>query len=163
MRIYPTGISKIYLAGSGEYSNKIKSRKETTMICDRKCKFFDRSTCKIMNQYEEYIDKCILEHEKIKKIEKGSLEEFVFNNRPLLYLSYVGYKEKTDLPRIGQKVITLTAGFDSLEHGKILKVTSIDEKYIHLKDEFDDEYNDYIDGYLVDTDEWWVSIFKLEE
>lgn len=32
MRIYPTGISKIYLAGSGEYSNKIKSRKETTMI-----------------------------------------------------------------------------------------------------------------------------------
>lgn len=44
-----------------------------------------------------------------------------------------------------------------------MKVTSIDEKYIHLKDEFDDEYNDYIDGYLVDTDEWWVNIFKLEE
>lgn len=43
------------------------------MICNRKCKFFDRSTCKIMSQYEEYIDKCILEHEKIKKIEKGSL------------------------------------------------------------------------------------------
>lgn len=167
MRIYPTGISKIYLAGSGEYSNKIKNRRKATMICDRKCKFFNRGTCKIMNQYEQYIDKCILEHEKVKKIKKESLEEFVFNNRPLLYLSYVGYEEKIDLPKIGQKVLALTAGFDSLEYGKILKVTSIDEKYIHLKDEFDDEFddedNDYIDEYLVDTDKWWESIFKLEE
>lgn len=73
------------------------------MICNRKCKFFDRSTCKIMSQYEEYIDKCILEHEKIKKIEKGSLEEFVFNNRPLLYLSYVGYKEKTNCLELDRK------------------------------------------------------------
>lgn len=144
------------------------------MICDKKCKFFNRGTCTIMNQYEQYIDKCILEYEKVKKIKKGSLEEFVLNNNPLLYLSYVGYEEKIDLPKIGQKVLALTAGFDSLEHGKILKVTSIDEKYIHLKDlydefddefenEYGDEYNDYIDGYLVDTDEWWESIFKLEE
>ena len=56
-----------------------------------------------MSQYEEYIDKCILEHEKIKKIEKGSLEEFVFNNRPLLYLSYVGYKEKTNCLELDRK------------------------------------------------------------
>ena len=71
------------------------------------------------------------------------------------------------MPKIGQKVLALTAGFDSLEYGKILKVTSIDEKYIHLKDEFDDEFddedNDYIDEYLVDTDKWWESIFILEE
>lgn len=138
------------------------------MFCDRKCKFFAQNTCKITNGYEEYMDKCILEYEKIKKIEKGSLEEFVFNNNPLLYLSYVGYKEKTDLPKIGQKVITLTCGFDSLEHGKILKVMNIDEKYIHLKDlydEFEDEYEyeDYIDEYLVDIDKWWKNIFKLEE
>lgn len=138
------------------------------MICDKKCKFFNRGTCTIMNQYEQYIDKCILEYEKVKKIKKGSLEEFVLNNKPLLYLSYVGYKEKTDLPKIGQKVITLTCGFDSLEHGKILKVMNIDEKYIHLKDlydEFEDEYEyeDYIDEYLVDIDKWWKNIFKLEE
>lgn len=63
------------------------------MICDRKCKFFNRGTCKIMNQYEQYIDKCILEHEKIKK---ESLEEFVFNNRPLLYLQAEGVVLRND-------------------------------------------------------------------
>lgn len=100
------------------------------------------------------IENCILEREEIKSLKEGTLDYFVFWSDPLLYLSYLGYKEKAEYPKVGQTVLTLTGGFSSLNPGKFLHIDSEDDIQLFLSDE---------DGnYVVSKDVWWKKLFKLQ-
>ena len=100
------------------------------------------------------IEKCILEHKDIKSLKEGTLDHFVFWTEPLMYLSYLGYKEKENYPQVGETVLTLTGGFSCFNPGKFLHVDSEDNIQLFLSDEYG--------KYAVSKNAWWKKLFKLE-
>lgn len=129
---------------------KIENRKRCL-----NCEFYKRNLCPLMGGADVFqIENCILEREEIKSLKEGTLDYFVFWSDPLLYLSYLGYKEKAEYPKVGQTVLTLTGGFSSLNPGKFLHIDSEDDIQLFLSDE---------DGnYVVSKDVWWKRLFKLQ-
>ena len=120
-----------------------------------KCEYYKRNVCPLMGGADVFqIENCIFENKDIKSLKEGTLDYFVFWNNPSEYLSYLGYKEKEIYPKTGQKVLTLTGGFSSLNPGKFLYIDSEDDIQLFLSD---------ADGhYVVSKDEWWKKLFKLQ-
>ena len=70
--------------------NKILNRKRCL-----KCGYYGRNVCPLMGDADVFqIENCILEYKDIKSLKDGTLDYFVFWINPLMYLSYLGYKEK---------------------------------------------------------------------
>lgn len=102
---------------------------------------------------------CIMEYDAINHIRESddSLDNFILENNPIEYLSYLGFKEKEKYPEPGSHVLTITGGFGS-DNWKILKVeTSSNDNYISLLDE------NCNGKYLVMKENWWKYLFKLGE
>ena len=60
-----------------------------------RCKYYSRNVCPLMAEADVFkINKCILEYDEIKSIKENSLDNFVFYNNPIEYLSYLGFKDK---------------------------------------------------------------------
>jgi hypothetical protein len=97
------------------------------------------------------IDKCILEYDEVKSIQKDSIEEFIFYNAPVTYLQFLGKGKSLE---VGDRVMTLRLGFGSLDPGKLLTVTSYNDDYYWLKDE---QYE-----YGVHRNDWYMYVFKLD-
>jgi len=60
-----------------------------------------------------------------------TLEKYVRNNHPAIVEEYIRYSQKDQLPKIGDKVISLRCGFGGLA-GVMLEVTKIDKDGITL-------------------------------
>ena len=120
------------------------------------CSFFDTCPASRSNDY-----KCFFEYSGIKAIDtmgENSLDKFVFENNPLDYFSYLGFKEKENYPKVGSYVIIITGGFGGNPKGTMMKVVHIDDdRYICLLHENTDR------RYLVEKSEWWKCMFKVEE
>lgn len=118
------------------------------------CRYYSSNVCPLMAGADVFqIDKCILEYEKIKAIQEESLDSFIFYNNSREYLSYLGYREKENYPKVGQTVLTLTSGFSSYYSGKFIKVDSEDDIQLFLSDS--------VGKYCVGKDEWWEKLFKI--
>lgn len=131
--------------------DEIKNRKRCLQ-----CKHYGMNVCPLMADADVFkIDKCILEYDKIKSIKEGTLDWFVFLSNPKLYLSYIGYMDKENYPKIGETVLTLTSGFSSRYSGKFLHVASEDSIQIFLEDSAGE--------YCVSKESWWKRLFKVEK
>lgn len=118
------------------------------------------------------IDICIMDIVREKKWETKTLETFVLQNNPKLFLSYLSFLRKDKLPKVGDKVVTLRAGFGSFD-SRILYVSGITDKHIELEDFIideteidDDEYNELWDEceyYLSDINLWYKDLFVFDE
>ena len=119
------------------------------------CKYYSRNICPLMAEADVFkINKCILEYDEIKSIKENSLDNFVFYNNPIEYLSYLGFKDKENYPKPNSIVLTLTGGFRSHHSGKIIRVDSEDDIQIFLSDS--------VGKYCVAKSEWWKKLFKLD-
>ncbi len=115
------------------------------------CKYYLMNRCPIMAEADVFsIDKCILEYDEVKSIQPNSMEEFIFNNHPIIFLQWSG---KGKSLKVGDKVITLRGGFGTIYSGKFLTVTKIDNYHYHFKDGKHD--------YCIPKDEWYMALFKL--
>lgn len=61
----------------------------------------------------------------------STLEKYVKNNHPAIVEEYSRYSQKDQLPKVGDKVISLRRGFGGLA-GVVLEVTEIDKGGITL-------------------------------
>lgn len=125
------------------------------------CKYYGCNMCPLLANADVFkIDKCILEYDVIKSIRPGTLDHFLFRRNAIEYLSYLGWRDKENYPKIGEKVITLTSGFSSVYPGKFLVVVSEDSHQLFLEDV------NKLPGahqYCVLKEVWYDKLFKIEE
>ena len=115
------------------------------------CKNYSMNRCPLFaNADVGAIDKCILEYDEVKNIQKDSIEEFIFYNDPITYLKFIGKGKSLE---VGDRVMTLAGGFGSLYPGKFLTVTGCSDDYYWLKEEGHE--------YGVDRNDWYMKVFKL--
>lgn len=119
------------------------------------CKYYSHNECPLMVGADTFqIEKCILEFDAIKAIEEDTLDHFVFFSNPRLYLAYLGFKDKENYPKVGQKVLTLTGGFHTSYSGKFITVIGEDDIQLFL--------TDGIYEFCVVKDGWWKQLFIIE-
>ena len=105
--------------------------------------------------------------------DENSPEMFMFQNNPILFMSYISFLRKDILPKVGDKVLTLRGGFGSFE-SRTLYVSGITDKYIELADfiidetetDDDDEYNELWDEceyYLSNIEKWYKDLFIFDD
>lgn len=96
------------------------------------CNYYGLNVCTLMGDADVFqIDNCILENPKVKQIQEGSAEWFMFIHNSVLFLRYLNYQRRNELPKVGNKVVTLRSGFSGYA-GVTRYIDSIDEKYITL-------------------------------
>ena len=138
--------------------------RETQELKNRKrclaCKYYGCNVCPRLADADTFqIDKCIIDYDTIKLIAPGSLDEFIFERNPKEYLSFLGYKEKENYPKVGQLCITLKSGFSSTHSGKFVRVIKEDDIQIFLEDAFSNKPRQY----CVEKRNWYELLFKAEE
>jgi len=70
--------------------------------------------------------------------ENKTLDEYVNDNYPLVMKEYFRYIHREQLPKIGENVTTLRAGFGTIYAGRVLTVKEIDNWNITLTNGDDD-------------------------
>lgn len=122
------------------------------------CKYYGMNVCPLMMKTDVFeIDNCILDLSEVKDLKEGSPEWFMFNNNPVMFLRYINFINKENLPEIGTKVFTLRAGFGGIG-GDIRYVTGIRDGYIRLSHNKDSE--EYGVG-LSEINSWYNDFFKM--
>lgn len=102
------------------------------------------------------IEKCILEYAEIKSIQMDTLDYFIINRDPKTYLNYLGWKEKENYPKVGEKLVRLTSGFDSAKPGDIVTVVEDDDQWhIFIQDERDIKS-------CIPKSDWYKDVFRLQ-
>lgn len=117
-----------------------------------KCNFYSRNICQILFDCDiGEIDNCILENQYIKSLisDIDSPEYFMFKNDPKIFLCYLNYKRRNNIPKVGTKVVTMRSGFGGYE-GCIRTISEIDEKCIYLIDSKNNKYVSLIDKWYMD-------------
>lgn len=116
------------------------------------CKYYSRNRCPMFADADVgAIDKCILDYDAVKSIQPNSIEEFMFDNHPVVYLQWMGKGKSLE---IGDNVLTLRGGFGSFYGGKFLTITGASDYEYFAKD---GEYN-----YGINKDKWYMYVFKLD-
>ena len=127
------------------------------------CKYYGVNRCPLLADASvSEIDKCILEYDSIKSIKSGSLDEFIYYNLTTSkhYLSYLGWKDKENYPKVGETVATLRNGFGSLYSGKFLKVIEENDVQLFLCDLHSSGEERQ---YGVTKEDWYKSLFKIHD
>jgi len=83
------------------------------------------------------------------------LEEYLLENHAPVLLEYYAYLNREDLPKVGDKVVTLRSGFGG-NAGCVRRVKEIQEEYILLSD------NDSWREYLSKIDVWYKDIVVIK-
>lgn len=119
------------------------------------CPHYKYHECRLMAGTDSAkLQKCILDYPEIKAIKtKDALHSYLFSTDPIHYLAYLG--SISNYPQVGEKVLSLTAGFHSLWPGKVMNVVRVDDYQIFLADDNGE--------YCVPKSDWWTKIFRLEE
>ena len=111
----------------------------------------------------EDIDVCVLDIIKTKGWDEDSPEMFMFKHSPDTFLKYLSFKRKDKLPKVGDKVITLHAGFSGPK-GVLRYVVAIKDKYIELSNIFfDGEEPEDCRISISYIERWYEGLFVLDE
>lgn len=130
-------------------NNRIPNCKECTHCAYGCCRLLAGAVC-------SSIKKCILEYEEIKSIKEGTLDYFVINKDPKEYLSYLGWREKENYPKVGEKLVRLTSGFDGALSGDIVTVVE-DRSMWHI---FIEDAKGVRS--CIPKSDWYKDVFKLQ-
>ena len=125
------------------------------------CGHYGMNVCPLMVDGDVFdLDVCILDIAKQKNWNEDSPEIFMFRNNPRIFMSYLSFLRKDKLPKVGDKVITLRAGFEGYG-GDIRFVSGITDKYIEIT--CGDFYDETDDCCLSDIDTWYKDLFVFDD
>lgn len=106
---------------------KIENRKRCLA-----CKHYGMNVCPFLANADVFqIDNCILDSKFITNLKDNSPEKFMWETFPIMYLMYINFQRRAELPKIGSKVVTLRPGFNG-GSGETRIISDIDDKYIYL-------------------------------
>lgn len=129
----------------------------TTPNC-KGCTHCTYGVCKLLAGADcSAIKKCILEYKEIKSIQEGTLDYFIINRDPKEYLSYLGWIEKEKYPKVGEKLVRLTSGFNDTRPGDFVTVVEDSDKWhIFVED------TKGVKSCIPKTT-WYKDVFKLQD
>ena len=123
-----------------------------------RCKYYYWNRCLLMCEAPpEEIDTCIRKIDSYKEAveNEGSAEWFMIKCDTTIFMRYLNYKRKDNLPEIGAKVLTLRPGFGG-DAGKIRYVKEINDRYIYLVDSEDNTGRKYCSEIKTWYMDFWI-------